>query len=166
LKLDVRLVGVDFALLGCIVLAGCVGETGPLRYNKGGEQREWVGTELLEEATQSHWARDAVIKRLGMPDAEFEATRTIGYLQCRETKSVRFPVLIIPLPIPSSSRETALCQMIKLRIDTEGTVAEWGYCGPLVFDHEMDDEDRVSLRRQLDEWLAGASCEGAEHQVQ
>lgn len=159
---DMQLVGVNLiALLGCAALAGCVGETGPLRYDTGVESQEWVGTELLEEAAQSHWARESVIHRLGVPDAEYEASRTIGYLRCFETKAVRFPVLIVPIPIPTSSRETALCQMIKLRFGAENTVAEWGYCGPLDFDHELGDEDRQSLRRQLDGWLAGAQCEGA-----
>lgn len=150
-----RLVAVTLA----IVLSGCVGES-QFNYNTELESLDWIGTELLDEMVRDRWPRTAAISRLGEPDAVDQATRNVGYLRCITNRHVRFLVLVVPTPIPTSASATSLCQLFWLRFDDHDAATECGYCGPLAFSDPIDDEVRRSLEHRLNEWMAGASCEG------
>jgi hypothetical protein len=150
-----RLVAVALATM----LSGCVGES-QFNYSTELEQRDWIGTELLEEMVRDRWPRTAAIARLGEPDAVNDATRNVGYLRCITNRHVRFLVLVVPTPIPTSATATSLCQLFWLRFDDQDAAAEWDYCGPLAFSDPIDDEGRRSLENRLNEWMTGAACEG------
>jgi hypothetical protein len=141
------------------VLSGCIGES-QLNYTAELDSRDWVGTELLDQMVLERWSRTAAVKRLGEPDALDEARRSIGYLRCITKEHVRFLVLVVPTPIPTSRSATSLCQLFTVRFDGEDAATQWSYCGPLAFSEPIDDELRRSLEHYLKEWIAGATCEG------
>lgn len=161
-KLGVRIsfvrVSRRIAPLVTLIVSGCIGETQGFLYEKVQNSQLYIPKELLTEMAERRWTVAAVVQRLGEPDAVSEATRTMGYERCVESKSTSLVVIGVPVPIPASRPVAVHCQLVKLWLDEDGRVTRWA--------------DRVGMRPDvqdimttnylpcwLDSWVRGGSCE-------
>lgn len=141
-----------------LTVSGCIGETQGLLYAKVQDSQLYIPEELLTEMAERRWTIEAVVQQLGEPNTVSEATHTIGYERCVESRSTSLLAIGVPLPVPSSRPEAVHCQLVKLWLDEDGRVTRWA--------------DRVGMRPDvqdiattdylpcwLDSWVRGGSCE-------
>lgn len=144
--------------LVALILSACVGETGGLRYDRIQNSPQYIPEDLLTEIAEGRWTLEAIVQRLGQPDAASDEAHTIGYERCVESTASSLVVIGVPLPIPASKPTAVHCQLVKLWLDDDGRVTKWA--------------DRVGMRPDvqgfnttyylpcwIDSWVRGGSCE-------